>query len=222
MLLVAWAGVNRPGGGGEASGVGTRALTPDAWFGDPSNVTGLPVPATSVVHSAATLSYFLLDGRARLEPLRVFDSRRVTWRGRLVTFYALGTSHAVVVELGEMALTELLTCHAGTHAATVLEQRAASSNWSVSRTIERLRYDCRLSPFALDQRERLRGEFSTTDQLTFTYGVDGGGAEPVTHIGWREADTGLSVETLHTYPHEGLGVRTASTFRVVTAVSGLG
>ena len=168
MLLVAWAGVNMPGGGGGASGVGTRALTPDAWFGDPSNVTGLPVPATSVVHSAATLRYFLLDGRARLEPLRVFDSRRVTWRGRLVTFYALGTSHAVVVELGEMALTELLTCHAGTHAATVLEQRAASSDWSVSRTIERLRYDCRLSPFALDSTlEQINGD--NFDDLEVTW-----------------------------------------------------
>ena len=173
---------------------------------------------TSVIHSAATLRYFLLEGRPRLEPLRVFDSRRVEWQGRVVTFCVLGTSHAVLVELGDTVLTELLTCAAGDLEAHVLEQRATSSDCLISRTIATLRYDCRLSPFELAGGDRLRGAFSSADQLTFKYGVDHGADEPMTHIAWRTDDATLVVETLHTYPHEGRGVRSASTFRVLTAL----
>ncbi len=167
-----------------------------------------------MIHSAATLRYFLLEGRARLEPLRVFDSRRVPWGDRVVTFCVLGTSHAVLVELGDTAFTELLTCAAGDLEAQVLEQRAARSAWSIVRAIDDLRYGCRLSPFALGGSDRLEGAFSSTTQLTFRYGVDHGAEEPMTHIGWRADEATLSVETLHTYPREGRGVRTASTFRV--------
>ena len=166
-------------------------------------MTGTSVPATSVIHSAATLHYFLLEGRVRLEPLRVFDSRRVEWQ-----------SHAVLVELGDTALTELLTCAVGDLEARVLEQRAASADCVISRTIDTLRYDCRLSPFELDGGDRLRGAFSSADQLTFTYGVNHGAEAPMTRIGWRTDDATLSVETLHTYPHEGRGVRSESTFRL--------
>ena len=173
---------------------------------------------TAAIHSAETLRYFLLEGRPRLEPLRVFESRRVEWQRRVVTLCALGTSHAVLVELGNTALTELLTCAAGDLEARVLEQRAASSACVISRTIDVLRYDCRLSPFALDGGDRLRGAFSSADQITFTYGVDHGAEEPMTRIGWRADDATLVVETLHTYPHEGRGVRSESTFRILTAL----
>ncbi len=128
----------------------------------------------SMIHSAATLRYFLLDGRARLEPLRVFDSRRVEWQGRVVTFWALGTSHAVLLELGDTVLTELLTCAAGDLDAQVLEERAASSDCVISRVIENLQYDCRLPPFQLDGGDRLRDAFRSTDQLCFTYEMDHG------------------------------------------------
>ena len=177
---------------------------------------------TAVIHSAATLRYFLLEGHARLEPLRILDSRQVEWRGRVVTFCALGTSHAVLVELGDTALTELLTCAAGDLQARVLEHRAASSDCVISQTIDTLRYDCRLSPFELDGGDRLRGRFSSADQLTFTYGVDHGAEEPMTLIGWRTDDAVLSVETLHTYPREGRGVRSESVFQILPAARASG
>ena len=132
----------------------------------------------------------------------------------MVTFCALGTSHAALVELGDTALTELLTCAGGDLQARVLEERSASSACVISRAIDNLRYDCRLSPFELDGADRLRSAFSSADQLTCRYGVDDQAEEPVTHIGWRSDDATLVVETLHTYPHEGRGVRTESTFRV--------
>ena len=74
---------------------------------------------------------------------------------------------------------------------------------------------CRLSPFALDGDDRLHGAFSSADQLSFKYAVDHGAEEPMTHIGWRAGEATLVVETLHTYPVEGRGVRSESTFRVL-------
>ena len=174
-----------------------------------------PAHERPLLHSAARLRYFLIEGRARLEPLRVFDSRRAAWAGRQVTFYALGTSHAVLVELEDSALTELLTCASGDIGARVIEQRAAGSDWSISGTIDSLRYDCRLSRFALDGNALLRGAFAPEDRLVCSYRVEGGAEEPVTHIGWRTDEHTLTVETLHTYPHEGRGVRSKSVFRVL-------
>ena len=133
----------------------------------------------------------------------------------MVTFFVLGTSHAVLLESGDTALTELLTCAAGDLEARVLEERTASSGSVVARTIDNLQYDCRLSPFALDEDDRLHGVFSSADQLSFKYAVDHGAEEPMTHIGWRVDEATLVVETLHTYPVEGRGVRSESTFRIL-------
>ena len=178
-------------------------------------MAGRLVQDISAAHSVATLRYFLLAGRPRLEPLRVLDSRRVRWGSGTVTFCALGTSHAVLVERAGAALTELLTCASGDLRARVVRQRAASSDWSLSCTIDGLRCDCRLARLDLDGRQRLRGGFRAADRLVFGYGAEGGSEEPMTHIGWRTEDRTLAVETLHTYPHEARGVRSESVFRIL-------
>ena len=64
-----------------------------------------------------------------------------------VTFYALGTSHAILLEYGDTALTELLTCVPTAVQAHVLEQGSAHSPYTVSRTFDSLSYRCRLTPF---------------------------------------------------------------------------
>ncbi len=169
----------------------------------------------SAPHSVATLRYFLLAGRARLAPLRVLDSRRIPWGRGTVTFCALGTSHAVLVERAGAALTELLTCASGDLRARVVRRRTAGSDWSLSCTIEGLRCECRLSRFDLAGPARLRGGFRSVDRLVFGYGAAGGVEEPMTHIGWRTDGPLLAVETLHTYPHEARGVRSESVFRIL-------
>ena len=167
-----------------------------------------------MIHSTATLRYLLVSGRARLEPLRIFESRRVQWLDQWVTFYALGTSHAIMLEYGDAALTELLTCAPTAVQADVIEQSAANVPSAVSRTFDGLRYRCRLTPFALSGDVGLPVGFPRGDQITCTYRVEGGREEPFTHIGWHRGESTLSVETVHTYPHEGQGVRSASTFEL--------
>ncbi len=168
----------------------------------------------AVIHSATTLRYLLLTGRTRLEPLRIFERRRVTWLDHRVTFYALGTSHAIRFEYGDIALTELLTCVPTAVQGHVLEHGGERVPYSVSRTFDNLSYRCRLTPFILSGRDGLQGAFSCEDQLTFNYRVEGDLEEPITHIGWSGRESTLSVETVHTYPHEGRGVRSKSTFEI--------
>ncbi len=167
-----------------------------------------------IIHSTSTLRYLLVRGRAPVEPLRIFESRRVKWLDHRVTFYALGTSHAILLEYGSTALTELLTCTPAAVQAHVLEQGPATEAWTVSRTFGNLSYRCRLAPFDLGGRDRLQGTFPRENRIAFTYRVQRGLEEPVTHIGWRGNESALSVETVHTYPHEGKGVRSHSTFEV--------
>ncbi len=178
-----------------------------------------PLPPTrcenAVIHSAATLRYFLLEGHVRLEPLRVFDSRQVQWSDRVVTFFVLGTSHAMRVERGDTTLTELLTCAKSDLEARVLEHRDASPDWSFACEVHGLEYECGLSSFELLGSGQLRGEFRPTDQLTVTYGAGQDAPAPMTSVAWRMDDATLSVETLHTYPQEGRGVRSHSTFRTL-------
>ena len=170
-----------------------------------------------MIHSTSTLRYLLLSGRARLEPLHIFECRRVKWLDHRITFYALGTSHAILLEYGGKALTELLTCAPTAVHAHVLEQGAANVPSTVSRTFNTLSYRCRLTPFKLCGRDRLQGTFRGEDQITFKYHEEGEREEPITHIGWRGDESTLSVETVHTYPHEGQGVRSNSTFEISCA-----
>ena len=200
------------------AGIGAPVLIPDVgsctmtfvgkYYSGPTEDT--------VIHSTSTLRYLLLSGRAPLEPLRIFESRRVPWLDHWVTFYALGTSHAILLEYGSAALTELLTCAPTAAQAHVLEQGAANVPSAVSRTFDHLSYRCRLTPFALSGHDRLPAGFTRRDQITCTYRIEGEREEPVTHIGWRRGGSTLSVETVHTYPHEGQGVRSNSTFELIT------
>ena len=168
----------------------------------------------TMIHSASTLRFLLVDGRVRLEPLRILDRRRVKWLDHRVTFYALGTSHAILLEYGDTALTELLTCVPSAVQAHILEQGGAHLPYTVSRTFDSLSYRCRLTPFELCGRDGLQSEFSSEDRISFTYHTEGELEEPITHIGWRGGDSTLSVETVHTYPNEGQGVRSESTFEL--------
>lgn len=169
----------------------------------------------AVIHSASTLRYFLLSGRTPLEPLRIFECRRVTWLTHRITFYALGTSHAIRFEHGDAALTELLTCAPAAVQGHVLEHGGEHLPYTVSRAFDNLIYHCRVTPFdLLCGPDGLQGAFSSDDQITFKYHVEGKLEEPITHIGWRGGENTLSVETVHTYPHEGQGVRSKSTFEV--------
>ena len=167
-----------------------------------------------MIHSTSTLRYVLLNGRVQVEPLRIFEFRRVKWLDHWVTFYALGTSHAILLEYGGTTLTELLTCDPTAVQAHVLEQGAANVPWTVSRTFDNLSYRCRLTPFELCGRDRLQGRFPSEDQINCEYHMEGELEEPVTHIGWRGGESTLSVETVHTYPHEGQGIRSESTFEI--------
>ena len=168
----------------------------------------------AAIHSASILRYLLLSGRTPLEPLRIFECRRVKWLDHWVTFYALGTSHAICFEYGNTALTELLTCVPTAVQGHVLEHGGEHFPHTVSRTFDTVSYRCRLTRFDLCGGDGLEGEFSKEDRITFKYDVEGKLEEPITHIGWRGRQNTLSVETVHTYPHEGQGVRSQSTFKI--------
>ena len=78
-----------------------------------------------------------------------------------------------------------------------------------------------LEPFLLEEGACLRGAFAAERQLVFAYPapVPGKSADglsmtdeptPMTRLGWRATQGALTIETIHTYPEEGRGVRSVT------------
>ncbi len=169
-----------------------------------------------MMHSVSTLRYYLVKGRADLRALRIFNSRQVVWSGHPVTFCVLGTSHAVIVGCDRWGFTELLSCVPPVECGEVLEHTLARSARAVRRTVGRVAYSCSLTLCELTEAGQLKGCFERGDMLELTYETAANDPQPaVTRIGWRVTPSVLSVETVHTYPGEGHGIRSQSVFELV-------
>ena len=165
-----------------------------------------------MIVSCAMLQYRLLEGPVTLEPLRILASRQRDWQGWQVTFYVLGASHAVRLEREGVVLTELLACALPEGEFQALAEREGHTSHHLCLAAHGLRCQARLMPFALQEGDRLRGEFLAENRLEVAYPTAPDGATPVTRIGWRLNDRELCIETIHTYPEEGRGVSSASVF----------
>jgi uncharacterized protein DUF2617 len=167
-----------------------------------------------VIYSASTLRYRLLDGPARLEPLRVLDARNVDWCGRCVSFLVLAASHAVLLRQGNRQLMELMACALPEGGARSLLELAADQPAEICIAAHGLICSVRLTPFPLGEGDGLCGDFATADQLAVAYPTSLDARTPFTRIGWRISGTRLSIETVHTYPEEEQGVRSESRFEL--------
>ncbi|MCW3100402.1 MAG: hypothetical protein JWL77_6020 [Chthonomonadaceae bacterium] len=178
-------------------------------------VSNAPIPVFP--YGTATLRYRLLTGPVDLAPLRVLDSRCILWRGWLVTFFALGASHAVCLERGANSLTELLACAVSEVGAGVLAgERRVEQTTNLCVCAAGLVCEVFLIPFALTEDTGRLQESDPTDRLEFAYPPHSDAVTPYTRIGWRVTAEALHVETVHTYPEEGRGVRSRTVFKEET------
>lgn len=149
---------------------------------------------------------------ADLGPLRIFDSRRTQWRGRRVSFYVLGASHAACIEAdGRAAIFELLSCVPVRGANEVLAASQLTAPRAVSAVLDDLTYRCELRPFALDTwTDPLAQAYPPVSQMRVAYEPPTGGVPtPLTCVAWRTGRE-LAIETIHTYPEENLGIHSHS------------
>lgn len=162
-----------------------------------------------------TLRYRLLEGSVCLEPLRVLQARTVLWRDRQVTFSILGASHAVCIASSEETLTELLACATPEGRLRVLLECPAIVPASFCHAAQGLLCRIHVETFALREGDRLQDQFSEQDQLAFAFPTPDVDAvtdtPPWTRIGWRIESGALAIETVHTYPEAGQGVRSRTT-----------
>ena len=114
------------------------------------------------------LHYYLLSGAANLEPFRIFKSQQIDWHDRTVTFYVLGTSHAVALGQGDRAFTELLSCAPATQ-TRVLEESGVDAPYLVSRTIGDVIYTCDLRLIDLATENGLGEERADEHMLSHTF-----------------------------------------------------
>lgn len=171
----------------------------------------VPTPVSS--YSTATLRYALLTGPVELAPLRVLATRCLEWRGWKVTFCVLGASHAVCLEQGKRRLTELLACASGPEAGVPVVGSDGRQTTSLSMCSEGVVCDVVLTPFLLTADAGELQESDPAQRLEIAYPPAHDMATPYTRLGWRVANETLIIETVHTYPEEGRGIRSRTVLR---------
>ncbi len=170
-------------------------------------------PLSVITHSISDLRYRLIAGSAEIEPLRILDTRVINWDMWRVTLHILGSSHAVTVERADrrLRITELFTCAPATGQATPLLDMAGDSSNEGCAAIHGLGCRVRLTPFPLAEGDDLRRTVPNADRLDHYFAGEPGSL-PVTRVGWQAVAGRLRVETIHTYPESGTGVRSETVF----------
>jgi hypothetical protein len=187
------------------------------------------------IPNLSQLSYSLFDGRPPLEPLKILREQTIEWASWRITFCILGASHAICWSRGEGGFTEILACLPHDYADILASKSLLSIPCVAEACSERggpeLQTDTHMPPEHCLSRYGLSHEFklslskTNNNDLSALYGPDtisydfpienGSEGRPVTRIGWRSEDGSLAVETLHSYPEEGVRVRTMTTFYLV-------
>ena len=162
------------------------------------------------------LTYRLVEGDFSLEPMRVISERTVTWGVWNVTFYLLGASHAVRFSRRRRQLTELLSC-AGRpkDGLTVLEIDVGQAP-SIVAKLRDLRVHFTLTPLPLTKVDSFAGQLDDEDWLEHAFPNRDIDEPSWTRLRWQVTAESVRLETLHTYPHEGIcihGVTSVSEVR---------
>jgi hypothetical protein len=164
------------------------------------------------VHRVSDLRFARLENASTLGQVRVLASREARWNADPVCFHVLAVSHEVVIRR-EHPLTELLTCGDYSPGGQRLSHVQITAPYELSTRVGCLAYRCRLEPFSLARGDDLIGRFSPEERMDVFFPGDDVKA-PVTRIGWRIEPTCLTVETVHSYPEEKVGVRSQSRFEL--------
>jgi len=166
----------------------------------------------SKTHQSATqLSYRLIAARADLRPLRILESRELSWGDWNVRIHVLGASHAVELRLKDVWVTELLTCAKDSHSEESLLSLAANAATTGCARGPGILCRVSLEPLSLALGDDLEGEFPADCRLDVAF-PGGGATAPITRIGWRTAGPMFIVNTVHSYPEESCVVRSATVF----------
>lgn len=174
------------------------------------------VPEVSpTIYGIRGLRYFLVaGGNSWLEGLRIIDSKQRSWNNLTLTFYALGTSHALSVRHRDWQVTELLSCSSGFRRDQCLAEIAAAEAFELTTVFHGIRYSFRLTVHSLQNCDGLLKRYPDEDEIAVAYPQQQDSAAPITRLGWLIEPGVLRLETLHTYPEECSGIRTESVLEI--------
>lgn len=173
------------------------------------------VPTQSISpQSISLLRYRLVTALPGLEPLQILIRREFDWRGGRAAACVLGASHAVSWQSHDDCFTEMLTCHPESDStASVIAECSADAPSEIQANSKTLRCRIQITQFELtSRRSALNGFYDADHLLCHLFPSSTPGESPLTCLGWQAAPERLTIETLHTYPETGQGVRSLSVF----------
>jgi len=108
----------------------------------------------------------------------------------------------------------MLTCHAESAPSPfVLAECAAGHPVTMQAVSKTIRCRIQLTPFALTPDSMaLEGHYDERHCLIHAFPAEATGLPPLTCLGWQAVPERMTIETLHTYPETGEGVRSRSVF----------
>ena len=184
-------------------------------------VVSMLIPA----HSISALCYRVHFGLVDLAPLVIRQRCDFDWGHSRVTAYVLGASHALTVALPDgREFTELLTCLPPRFALSQSETDSGSE-WPVPLFnhapvvqniggLDGISGQVRLTRFSLvPGADRINADFPPENALHEAFSLSAG-ETAWTRIAWRTDGPHLRVETIHTYPDDGAGVRSTTCLRL--------
>ena len=166
--------------------------------------------------SISDLSYQLISGKANLEPLQILDARSFEWNGYEVTLQILGASSSLTLKRQDFEVCEVISCAPNlVEAEEVIGLLEQIENETVVSNLENLSIECAFHSYEL--KSRLKLQLPSTNSFEYAFPTTENGTLPFTYLAWVAGESELKVETVHTYPNQGLGLHSLTRVTVRTS-----
>ncbi len=184
-----------------------------------------PAPPLSYVEQRSVdVCYYLLEGVAPRQLLRVLDERTVQLAHGRLTLAIIGSSHFLEIAAGNAALCELLACPTIAMAGLRCSYRlSGGTDWSHRYHAGGFTYGFDLWQERIGRRQFLAESRRLTEpgehRLHYSFPKSRGADGAVTCLDWQIEGCVATVATYHTFPGELSVVRTRSVIDFTEAVA---
>jgi hypothetical protein len=178
-------------------------------------IVSQPVSIGYVQQHSDDIVYYLFEGPAPRDAVRVLGERTITFPGGAVVLAVIGSSHFLQLSAGSVVMTEMLASECPSlerlsllaRSGTVADWRHEVTRDGVAYRFELHRQGCSLAEL---RRETVRLASPALNRLAYRFPSDRGEEGALTCLEWHAEDSRLTVETYHTYPCEPAMVLTRS------------
>jgi len=162
-------------------------------------------------HSSQDLKYMLFSSHISLEPMQILERRTVPWAAWTISFYILGASHAMCITRDGRHFMELLSCIYPNDDTNLLLKHDSVTECRLVGNTDGINHEIQLGTLPTARITPLCGRMTDNNWLEHAYMNSDHDDPSWTQLRWILNSTSVYLETLHSYPHEGITVFSKTT-----------